>query len=164
MADEQIILRPEKDIHEQVFTEKNVVHRAEFRQVWALIDRFTEEVKQENKSESTPKTEPAIDKRRVHHTITLSGSRGSGKTSFLKTLIAEIENNSDSKIAVLEIVDPTPDVKLSNALSYSTPAHTAMANEPARSERNGCTLHTAISMTMMAMPMIAAAIRFMNPP
>ena len=107
MADEQIILRPEKDIHEQVFTEKNVVHRAEFRQVWALIDRFTEEVKQENKSESTPKTEPAIDKRRVHHTITLSGSRGSGKTSFLKTLIAEIENNSDSKIAVLEIVDPT---------------------------------------------------------
>ncbi len=81
----------------------------------------------------------------------------------LNRIVPMIEPNAMSR-PTLEIVDPTPDVKLSNALSYSTPAHTAMANEPARSERNGCTLHTAISMTMMAMPMIAAAIRFMNPP
>ena len=105
MAEEQIILRPAADLHEQAFTDNKIVHQVELRQVLALIDRFTDEVKQETPSKT--KAEPAIDKRRVHHTITLSGSRGSGKTSFLKTLIAEIKSKSQYKIEVLEIVDPT---------------------------------------------------------
>ena len=103
----QIILRPAADLHEQVFTGDEIVHHAELRQVLALISRFTDEAKQENLLKSTPETRPKDDKRRVHHTIMLSGSRGSGKTSFLKTLIAEIKNDSQYKIEVLEIVDPT---------------------------------------------------------
>ena len=81
----------------------------------------------------------------------------------LNRIVPMIEPNAISR-PTLAMVEPTPDVKLSNALSYSTPAHTVIANEPASRERNGCTLHTAIRRTMMAMPMIAAAIRFMNPP
>lgn len=34
---------------------------------------------------------------------------------------------------------------LSNALSSGTPAHTAMTNEPASRDRNGCTLHAAMA-------------------
>ena len=81
----------------------------------------------------------------------------------LNRMVPMIEPNAISR-PTLEIVEPTPDVKLSNALSNGTPAHTAMANDPASSERNGCTLHTAMRRTMMAMPMTAAAMRFMNPP
>ena len=81
----------------------------------------------------------------------------------LNRIVPMIEPNAMSR-PTLAMVEPTPEVKLPNALSYSTPAHTAIVNEPASKERNGCTLHTAISRTMMAMPMIAAAMRFMNPP
>lgn len=105
MAEEQIILRPAADLHEQAFTDKKIVHQLELRQVLALIDQFTDEVKQETLSKT--KAEPTIDNRRVHHTITLSGSRGSGKTSFLKTLTAEIKSKPQYKIEILEIVDPT---------------------------------------------------------
>lgn len=103
MNDRQIILRPNTDIHEYAFVDQNIVHQAELRQVLDLIDHFTAE----NKQASNSKTESKSNQRRVHHTITLSGSRGSGKTSFLKTLIAEIESNSKYEIEVLDIVDPT---------------------------------------------------------
>lgn len=105
MAEEQIILRPAADLHEQAFTDKKIVHQLELRQVLALIDQFTDEAKQETSSKT--KAEPTIDNQRVHHTITLSGSRGSGKTSFLKTLISEIKSKPQYKIEILEIVDPT---------------------------------------------------------
>ena len=108
MTNKQIILRPEQDIHEQVFTGNNIVHQAELQQVLDLIDQFIQEANQQTLLESTSNTKSITDKRRVHHTITLSGSRGSGKTSFLKTLIDKIKSQPDKyKIEILDIVDPT---------------------------------------------------------
>lgn len=89
-----------------------------------------------------------------------------GYTAFAplpESFFKDLEPNAISR-PTLEIVPPTPEVKLSNALSNGTPAHTAMTNEPASRDRNGCTLHAAMRRTMTAMPMIAAAMRFMNPP
>lgn len=108
MTNKRIILRPEQDIHEQVFTGNNIVHQAELQQVLDLIDQFIQEANQETLSESTSNTKSITGKRRVHHTITLSGSRGSGKTSFLKTLIDKIKSQPNKyKIEILDIVDPT---------------------------------------------------------
>lgn len=103
MDTQPVILRPATDLHEQAFDGENIVHQAELRQVLDLIDHFMAEAKQDSDS----KTETKSNQRRVHHTITLSGGRGSGKTSFLKTLIGEIKSNSKYEIEVLEIVDPT---------------------------------------------------------
>lgn len=108
MTNKQIILRPEQDIHEQAFTGNNIVHQAELQQVLDLIDQFIGEANQETLLKSTSNTKSTTDKRRVHHTITLSGSRGSGKTSFLKTLIDKIRSKPNKyKIEILDIVDPT---------------------------------------------------------
>ena len=52
MAEERIILRPAADLHEQAFTDNKIVHQVELRQVLALIDRFTDEVKQETPSKT----------------------------------------------------------------------------------------------------------------
>ncbi|WP_443947410.1 hypothetical protein ACJVDH_09900 [Pedobacter sp. AW1-32] len=44
------------------------------------------------------------DTERLHETITILGSRGSGKTSFLLSLIKELEK---TELAIIEIIDPT---------------------------------------------------------
>lgn len=101
--------------------------------------------------------------RRCNGVLVMMVSTMASAPPDLNRVVPMIEPNAMSR-PTLEIVPPTPEVKLSNALSYSTPAHTAIVNEPASKERNGCTLHTAMRRTMTTMPMIAAAMRFMNPP
>ena len=61
-----------------------------------------------------------------------------------------------------ENVEPAPGVKLLKALSYGTPAQTAMTNDPTISEMKGCSLATAISRTMVRMPTSAAMMSCMS--
>lgn len=99
-----IILNPEKDIHATDFSANNIVHQLELKQVVQIIKNLR--VAGENYN---PKDKFI----RVHNTITLSGTRGSGKTSFLYSLFNKIESKNENeiekkdKILTLEIVDPT---------------------------------------------------------
>lgn len=98
--DNVVILNPRKDIHATHFEDNNVVHQLELNQVWAILTKLKHEGK-----DYSPSLESSIS--RVHNTITLSGSRGSGKTSFLHTIIRKIETYPNNDIEVLNIVDPT---------------------------------------------------------
>ncbi|WP_367209601.1 P-loop NTPase fold protein [Sphingobacterium sp. R2] len=72
------------------FNDKNIIHLSQFNAVKSLISKFLIE---------------DLDSNHSHNTITLLGSRGSGKTSFLLSL--ENELKSHEEIEVLNIIDPT---------------------------------------------------------
>lgn len=53
-------------------------------------------------------TEVQQTKTEVHHTISIFGERGSGKTSFLESVLEYYSNHSDEhKVCVLDLIDPT---------------------------------------------------------
>ncbi|MCX4301684.1 MAG: hypothetical protein OSJ35_05580 [Alistipes sp.] len=95
-----IILHPKQDIHAQAYSDKNIVHKREMDQVLDIIRKMKELNSDYDPNMQSPKII------HVHNTITLSGGRGSGKTSFLQTLIARLETE-DEDIEILDIVDPT---------------------------------------------------------
>ena len=96
---DNIILHPERDIQAQVYSDSNIVHKREMDQVLNLIHKMKESYR-----DYDPFTRGVV---RVHNTITLSGGRGSGKTSFLQSLIAQLEPEKCKDIEILDIVDPT---------------------------------------------------------
>lgn len=94
----EIILTPELDINATSFDVQNLVHQLEYDQVKEIICKL----KKTGENYNPQKKEYF---KRVHNTITLSGSRGSGKTSFLYTLKNDISISNETLI--LDIIDPT---------------------------------------------------------
>ncbi|MGM1429995.1 hypothetical protein ACS126_12115 [Sphingobacterium lactis] len=72
------------------FQASNIIHKAKFDSILNKIKEFSE---YDIKSEYS------------HNTITLLGTRGSGKTSFLLSLKSSFEK--DPSVQVLDIIDPT---------------------------------------------------------
>lgn len=79
------------------FVGDNIIHHREFNAVASLIEERVNNIKNDEKCEKdgTGKLD----------TITIYGSRGSGKTSFLYSLASECKNNKE--IEVINIIDPT---------------------------------------------------------
>lgn len=84
------------------FTERNRIHQVEFDAVVSLV---------ENQINKIPKQKfykkGMLD--RVHNTISIFGDRGTGKTSFIRSLFDEIEKRSKGKeeVIILGLIDPT---------------------------------------------------------
>lgn len=80
--------------------ETEILHLHEFRNTISLIKETLKRIEQ------NPNTENEI--KRLHNTISILGSRGSGKTTFLASLKEEIKTNEEFKdIQFLDIIDPT---------------------------------------------------------
>lgn len=81
-------------------SETEVLHLSEFRSAISLIKETLERIEQYPSKENEIK--------RLHNTISILGSRGSGKTSFLMSLKEEINTNDEFRdIQFLDIIDPT---------------------------------------------------------
>lgn len=81
-----------------------LIHRDEFEKVIGLIEKYI------------PKTKEEEEKENQHNTITILGTRGSGKTSFLLSIKEYLSSNKastkneherTSEVEILEIIDPT---------------------------------------------------------
>lgn len=84
------------DEKQQTGVESTLVHNTEFGKVKGLVEGFIPESEEDEK------------KGNLHNTITILGTRGSGKTSFLLTIKNELSKNEiGDKIEILEIIDPT---------------------------------------------------------
>ncbi|MDR1708061.1 MAG: hypothetical protein LBR46_08645 [Prevotella sp.] len=97
-----IPLEPKKDNQTQSFDPENLVHKIEYKQVIDIIKNLID------RRPYIPQNK--IDIERGHNTITLSGSRGSGKTSFILSLKKAIELGKEKvlkDILFLDIIDPT---------------------------------------------------------
>jgi len=95
-----IILTPKDDTQATEFKENHIVHQLELDQVKSIIAELKEKGKTYNPKEKF---------QRVYNTITLSGTRGTGKTSFLYTLKNDLknDNNIGKDVEYLDIIDPT---------------------------------------------------------
>lgn len=99
--DQNIRLYLDRSTHARKFDEKELIHGYEFQKVKDWIKRDLDEAKK------VPEKRGNFDRDRRHDTITILGTRGSGKTSFLLSLLTAIEKEYGSEIEVLEIIDPT---------------------------------------------------------
>ncbi|MDI3321412.1 hypothetical protein [Pinibacter soli] len=79
--------------HAKKFEGENLIHQEEFDETIRLI----------NESLANAKNDP--DSKYLHNTITILGTRGSGKTSFLLSINKFLEKSNE--IEVLNIIDPT---------------------------------------------------------
>lgn len=85
---------------------KSIIHIHEFRRVLELIDESIQ-ISQKCKNVTG-------ELKRLHNTITILGSRGAGKTTFIKTLYSELnkserknEKEEERKLLLIDIIDPT---------------------------------------------------------
>lgn len=94
-----MIINLNSDIHAQSFGANNIVHEMEMNQALEIIKDLI------SHSDYTElwNIRPTLNRR--HNTITISGDRGSGKTSFLMTLLKNETLAKDS--VILDIIDPT---------------------------------------------------------
>lgn len=87
------------------FAERNRIHQVEFDAAISLIENQINQI-------GNKKTYGKSVLNRVHNTISIFGDRGTGKTSFIRSLFDEIEIRNKAKgkggaIKILGLIDPT---------------------------------------------------------
>jgi hypothetical protein len=82
------------------FQDGNRIHQYEFLKAKTLIEKQKESLLNQKRQEN-----PCAWLSRFHNTISVFGGRGTGKTSFIYSLLDEFSHDKD--IAVLRIIDPT---------------------------------------------------------
>lgn len=103
LENKTIIIDLNESSNAKSFKEENVIHQNALISVKDFINEFKEDYrisKKENKTRLTYK----------HNTITILGTRGSGKTSFLlsiEELITNDKNDRYEDLLFLDIIDPT---------------------------------------------------------
>lgn len=100
-ANKSVLLDISKDLHTAAYSESELIHNFEFEKAKMLIDKDVKEALSYKINRDSSGNIPT----RVHNTITISGVRGSGKTSFLLSLFSAYKNHKD--IYILPLIDPT---------------------------------------------------------
>ena len=95
MGNDKIIIDLSKSMNACSFEGSDIIHKTEFDRVKKLID---------DKIKDNDNNNPKICGR-YNDTITILGSRGSGKTSFLMSILQKYNEHDD--IEIIELIDPT---------------------------------------------------------
>lgn len=105
MADNKIIINLSKSLNARPYDEADIIHKTEFDKVIELINNKI--IKTNNKIIKTKddKNNCIEIHKRYNDTITILGSRGSGKTSFLMSILQRYNGHDD--IEIIELIDPT---------------------------------------------------------
>ena len=85
-------------MNSRAFDDTEIIHKAEFEKAKQLIDTKLDSINDENHNNNNIR-------KRYNDTITILGSRGSGKTSFLMSVLSHYENHT--QIEIIELIDPT---------------------------------------------------------
>lgn len=98
MANDKIIIDLSKSMNARSFGETEIIHKSEFDRVVELINNKIIKPKEDSNN--------CIEiHKRYNDTITILGSRGSGKTSFLMSILQKYIGHDD--IEIIELIDPT---------------------------------------------------------
>jgi hypothetical protein len=99
MSNNTIILDLINSADANKFSDEDLAHPDEFKTATLWIEDSISRAEAE-------KDKPVGSKTRIHDTITVFGTRGSGKTSFLLSILERFKA-SGSRVAVIDIIDPT---------------------------------------------------------
>lgn len=97
----QIELHLQRSSDAHAFSENELIHLPEYEKVKNFINKDIDDAHAPN----LPKG--SLDRNRRHDTITILGTRGSGKTSFLLSVLTWFKKNREDEVEVLDIIDPT---------------------------------------------------------
>jgi len=99
----EIIVNLQESSNAKEFGTKNIIHQIEFSRAKQLIDERI------NRASLIEKNQNKKTRDRYNDTISILGSRGSGKTSFLLSLLKYYKEDEKyrDKVEVLDIIDPT---------------------------------------------------------
>lgn len=86
------------------FEEGSIIHEAEFKKAQTWIDKQLEVARQAKQAKEVRKSEQVYSFENQAKTITILGSRGSGKTSFMKSLMEIYKRKG---VQLIELIDPT---------------------------------------------------------
>lgn len=100
MSEQFITIDLKKSVFARKFKLNEMIHGEEFERVMRLIRQQLAAIEQDTSSSDnhTP---------RYHNAISVFGARGTGKTSFLYSLLAELEKPEFKSVEILGFLDPT---------------------------------------------------------
>ncbi len=98
MGNDKIIINLSKSLNARPYDEADIIHKTEFDKVKELINNKIIKTKDD-------KNNCIGIHKRYNDTITILGSRGSGKTSFLMSILQTYNGHDD--IEIIELIDPT---------------------------------------------------------
>jgi len=107
----KIVINLQESSNAKEFDSGNLIHQTEYDRVIELINSRIDRASSQKDSDKDKNSKP-----RYNDTISILGSRGSGKTSFLLSLLKHYKPNNDNdnekdknkdNIEVLDIIDPT---------------------------------------------------------
>ena len=96
-----IVIELAECMNARSFESEKIIHQTEFIKCKKLIENKIEKLPSSDKNSENDNVVRA----RYNDTITILGARGSGKTSFLMSVLNEFKDNP--KIEILDIIDPT---------------------------------------------------------
>lgn len=100
MSKQFVTIDLKKSVFARKFKLEEMIHGDEFERVMSLIRQQLDAIEQ-NSSSSDNHTP------RYHNAISVFGARGTGKTSFLYSLLAELEKPEFKSVEILGFLDPT---------------------------------------------------------
>ena len=100
MAEQIIIIDLKNSLYAREFEPFELIHGDEYARAMQLIKQQLSDI--ENGSSGSSKYN-----HRRHNTISVFGSRGTGKTSFLYSVLAELQDTESTRVEILGFLDPT---------------------------------------------------------
>ncbi|WP_278626328.1 hypothetical protein [Parabacteroides gordonii] len=95
----EVLIVLNKSTYAHAFESQNLIHQPEFNQVKGLITKQLKIIEQNTPADNVFK--------RMHNTIAIFGERGTGKTSFLYSILQYCTEEKKNDIATLGLIDPT---------------------------------------------------------
>lgn len=102
MEKDPIVIKLSESRYAKAFSDNALIHLDEFNRAKEWIDKRIKEI-----AELTNEGKKRVEKIRLHDAITILGSRGSGKTTFLYSLLEYYKENEKRNVEVIETIDPT---------------------------------------------------------
>lgn len=94
-----VVINLSESVDAKSLEDKDIVHQSQFKEAKKWIDSGIKKVIADKQSKGEKKKE------HHHEAITILGTRGSGKTTFLLSLLKYYETKD--RVSVLDIIDPT---------------------------------------------------------
>lgn len=104
-SNNKVVINLDDSTYARSFALNNLVHRREYDLVLGLLDKQIAKINENNEDSNNDSDEP-YSYRTYNNSIAILGGRGSGKTSFLKSVLKHY-HEKDGKIKVLSLIDPT---------------------------------------------------------
>ncbi len=103
----EVIINLDDSTYAHSFSTENLVHRREYDHVLGLLDKQLDGIDEYDKQCRITEREEPYTYHTLNNTIAILGGRGSGKTSFMESVLKYFHHEKQDEVKVLSSIDPT---------------------------------------------------------